>query len=260
MSWTDDELMAYADGELTGVGLAAFDEALRHDVQLRGRVSALQAQRQRLSAAFAGVLEEPVPERLTALLAAPGAEVTSPQVVDLAAERERRHARRGASNWAQWGGMAASVALGVALGMQMKLFSTPRSSDALVSEVGGRMVAGGRLAQALNSQLAANPAAASSASVAVQLSFVDKRGQYCRTFSTDGIAGLACREAADWAIQTTTTTTTTTAAAGPPSGEMRQASSALPRVVLEAVDARMAGTALTAPQEQEARDRGWAHR
>ena len=55
MNWTDDELMAYADGELAGQHRAALAEALLGDADLRGRVTGLQTQRRRLSAAFAGV-------------------------------------------------------------------------------------------------------------------------------------------------------------------------------------------------------------
>jgi hypothetical protein len=38
---------------------------------------------------------------------------------------------------------------------------------------------------------------------------------------------------------------------------MRQASSSLPRSILEAVDARIDGSALTAEQERQAREGGW---
>jgi len=244
MNWTDDELMAYADGELVGERRAALAEALRSNADLRGRVTAVQTQRRRLAAAFGGVLEEPVPDRLTDLLSAPAAAAAPLKVVDLAPGRARRDARRAGPSWAQWGGMAASVALGVVLGVQV----VPRSGDALVSEVGGQLVASGRLAHALGSQLAGE----ATGGVAVQLSFIDKDGQYCRTFSAERIAGLACHNASRWTVQTTAP------AERAASSSMRQAGSPLPRVLLEAVDARIAGTALTAAEEQEARDRGWA--
>lgn len=244
MNWTDDELMAFADGELAGERRAALAEALLGNADLRGRVAALQTQRRRLSAAFAGVLEEPVPDRLTSLLSAPAVAAAPPKVVDLAPERARRDARRAGPSWAQWGGMAASVALGVVLGLQV----VSRNGDALVSEAGGQLIASGRLAKALGSQLAGEAAGG----VAVQLSFVDKDGQYCRTFSVERIAGLACRDASRWTVQITTP------AEPAASSAMRQAGSPLPRALMEAIDARIVGTALTAAQEQEARDRGWA--
>ena len=247
--WTDEELMAFADDQLSGERRAQLAAAIAADAGLRGRVEALAAQRRRVAAAFADVLQERVPDRIAALLAAPAA---SAAVVDLAAERERRAAaaatRGPRLGWAHWGGMAASLALGVLLGLQMG----PRGagSDALLSEADGQVVAGARLARALGSQVAGEVPAGG---VAVPLSFMARDGRYCRAFSAERVAGLACRDAAHWTLQTTV------AAEGGPAagGAMRQAASALPQALLEAVDAQIDGVALTAEQEKGARERGW---
>jgi len=249
-NWSDEELMAYADGQLAGERRAPLAAAIAADAALRQRVEALAAQRRRVAAAFADVLDEPVPQRLSALLSATPAPAV---VTDLAAERERRAARKPGLSWAHWGGMAASVALGVVLGLQLGSRSGGAGSDALLSEAGGQVVAGARLAQALDTQVGAE-ATAGDAGVTVQLTFVAKDGRYCRTFSAERVAGLACRDAAQWAVQTTV------AAEGAASGAaagMRQAASALPRAVLEAVDARIEGVALTVEQEHAAREKAW---
>jgi hypothetical protein len=189
----------------------------------------LKAERRRLSAAFDGVLNEPVPDRLKALLAEP-----APQVVDLGAVRAQR---RGMSNWAAWGGMAATLVLGTLIGTRL----------APSSGVDDRLVASGAIAQALNQQLASTPGGA----VAVQVSFKARDGRWCRSFSTSASAGLACREAdGAWALQQV-------AAVSASGGGMRQAASSLPPSVLAAVDAAMAGEALNAEQEKAARDAGW---
>lgn len=191
----------------------------------------LKAERRRLSAAFDGVLDEPVPDRLKALLAEPA---PAPQVVDLGAVRAQR---QGMSNWAAWGGMAATLVLGTLIGTRL---APPSGGD-------DRLVATGEIAKALNQQLASAPTGA----VAVQLSFKANDGRYCRTFSTTTTAGLACREAdGAWALQQV-------AAVNALNGDMRQASSSLPPSVLAAVDATMAGDALNAEQEKAARDAGW---
>jgi len=104
-------------------------------------------------------------------------------------------------------------------------------------------------ARALTTQLASEPQA--QAAVAVQLTFADKTGRVCRTFSTDATAGLACREADRWAVQQIVALKQT------PQGAMRQAASALPRELLEAVDRRIDGAAFDAAREQQARDRAW---
>lgn len=192
----------------------------------------LDAERRRMAAAFDDVLHEPVPDRLKALLAGPAA---APQVVDLGAVRAQRRAM---SSWAAWGGMAATLVLGTLVGMRL----APPGVDAH-----GRLLATGDIERALTEQLAS----ASPGAVAVQVSFKAKDGRWCRSFSTDASAGLACRQPdGAWALQQL--------AAVPASGSgMRQAASSLPPSVLAAIDEAMAGDALNAAQEKAARDGGW---
>jgi len=189
----------------------------------------------------------PMPDRLSALLAS-AAPAPAPAVVSLEAARTARHGRRPLSSWAQWGGMAASVVLGVLVGTKW-----PRgAAEPPVAVQDGRLVAGSAVGQALSTQLSSEPRAASGAdAVAVQMSFVDKDGRFCRTFSTEAMAGLACRQGDAWAVQTVV------AAERQAAGPMRQAASALPRAVLEAVDQRIDGAALDASGEKQARDRNW---
>ncbi|WP_457419018.1 hypothetical protein [Roseateles sp. P5_E7] len=195
----------------------------------------LKAERQRLSAAFDGVLSEPVPDRLKALLAEP-----APQVVDLGAVRAKVQAKgRAMSSWAAWGGMAATLVLGTLIGTRL---APPGGDD--------RLLASGAIATALDRQLASAPATGPAA-VATQISFKARDGRWCRSFSTTTSAGLACREPdGAWALQQV-------AATAAPAGGMRQAASALPPAVLAAVDDLMAGEALNAEQERTARDSGW---
>jgi hypothetical protein len=195
----------------------------------------LKTERRRMAAAFDEVLKEPVPDRLTALLAEP---VPTAQVVALDALRARRS---GMSSWAAWGGMAATLLLGTLIGTRL-----PPSGGAAPD---GRLVATGAVAHALERQLASAPAGGA---VAVQISFKAKDGRFCRSFSTAATAGLACREPdGAWALQQLA------AVAPAPGGGMRQAASALPPAVLTAADALMAGEALNAEQEKAARDAGW---
>jgi hypothetical protein len=191
-----------------------------------------------VSAAYEDELREPVPQRLSSLL-------TAPKVVDLARRREERAPKRFAAlTWMQLGGVAAGVLVGIALGWQFAKPAPP--GDALVAERSGELVAGATLARALDKQLAAD-----AGEVAVQLTFVDHEGRYCRTFTAAQLAGLACRDGSRWSV--------VAAARGgkPAQPEMRQAASALPRPVLDAVDARIAGAALDAAKERQARDGGW---
>lgn len=192
----------------------------------------LKAERRRMAAAFGDVLNEPVPDRLKALLAEPAPVA---QVLDLGAVRARRY---GMASWAAWGGMAATLVLGTLIGTRL----APSGGDDA-----GRLVASGAVAKALDRQLASAPAGP----VAVQISFKARDGRFCRSFSTTTAAGLACREAdGAWALQQV-------AAVAASGSGMRQAASSLPPSVLGAVDGLMAGEALNAEQEKAARDRGW---
>ena len=194
----------------------------------------MNAERRRMAAAFDGVLTEPVPARLQALLATPARD---PAVVDLAAVRARR---RGMPGWAAWGGMAATLLLGTLMGRQ--LGSPGNAADS------AQLVATGAVAQALERQLAGDPAG----TVTVQLSFRDRGGRYCRSFATAGTAGWACRQLdGAWALQQVMPTT--------PGGasDFRQASTTLPPELLNAIDAAAAGSTLNAAQERAARDAGW---
>lgn len=265
--WTDSSLMAFADGELETEQSTQLQAALMLDNALQERLVAITQQRERLIAAFAPVLAEPIPDRLSQLLRAPAAAAPSqaaPNVVDLGAARaqkEQRDAeqalqasapRRAMPTWAQWGGMAASVVLGVLMGSQLQ----PTAKGVDIGLQGGKLLAGGAIEKSLSTQLASDTRSAqgSGAPVAVQLSFVDKRGHYCRTFSTGQLAGLACQDQGQWAVQQLVTAEATPHAS---STDMRQASSALPRALLDAVDQHIAGDTLNADAERAARAQGW---
>ncbi|KIC59013.1 hypothetical protein RM53_07465 [Brevundimonas nasdae] len=87
---------------------------------------------------------------------------------------------------------------------------------------------------------------------AVGLTFRDGEGRWCRTFTTarEGVAGLVCRDGGAWRLQAL-------APAAASTGELRTASSDTPALVLQAVDAAIAGDAADAAAEHRARDGGW---
>jgi hypothetical protein len=114
----------------------------------------------------------------------------------------------------------------------------------------GAMVARGALATALDSQLASNQAA--DAAVKIGLTFKARDGSYCRSFALKdgGTTGLACRSGGQWLIPVT-------ASADAAGGDIRQAANSIPPAVMQAIEARIAGDALAAPDETKARDAGW---
>lgn len=230
MSVDDERLMAFADGELSGAERAEVEAALAEDASLREKLAAHQRLRTRLRAAFDGALDEPVPASLLAAAEKP----RSADVVNLAERRAARWSVR------EWGAMAASVVLGLLVGVGVMNTQAP-----LIAPSENGLIARGALADALQTQLASDEAGA----VRIGLSFRDTDGRYCRTFdlTEGGTAGLACREGDAWKVAMT--------AAGAGGGEVRQAGAS--EHILSAVDTMIVGEPLDARSEVAARDGGW---
>ncbi len=229
MTYSDDILMAYADGELDPAERAAIEQAMRTDPAVAAAVERHRALRADVAAAFAGILDEPVPARL--LQPAPAA------VVSLADVREKR--RRW--SWPEWGALAATLVVGVLAGRMV-----PGGAPAIAGN-GNQVVAHGELASALDRQVGGNAEGA----VKVGVSFAARDGAYCRGFVMGTSAGLACREGGQWRIPVLAEAEKEAA------GGYRQAGSALPPAVLDAIDARIADKPLDAAGEEAARARGW---
>jgi hypothetical protein len=248
MSFSDEILMAYADGELEPVQAARVEQAMRTDPQVAQAVQRHRALRADVFAAFAGVLDEPVPERLQPAPAR-AANDGGATVVSLAAQRAARaQATVQRRAWPRWGALAATLALGVLAGaLGWRSFDAQHAAP--FARQDGALVARGELADALSQRLAGTPAAGDALRLGV--SFRAKDGGYCRSFTLDGNAGLACREQGQWRIPLL--------AEGEPAqaGDYRQAGSALPAAVLDAIDQRIEGAALDAEAERAARARGW---
>jgi hypothetical protein len=242
MTVSDEELMAYVDGELD----AARSESLRQEIaanaDLRRRVAEQQALRERLRHAFDRTLEEPVPARLTEL-------TVRARVVELGSSTRRRPTRVA---WLSGLALAAGIVLGIALGPA--LVKLAREQPDVIAN-GANVAAGGALADALSRRLASEPSA--SDPIRLGVSFVANSGEYCRTFISqhgDGaLAGLACRQGAEWRIDALQSAPIV---AGDSAG-YRQAATSLPPLVRQAAEASMAGDALDARGEAAARDRQW---
>lgn len=228
MTYSDDTLMAYADGELEAAERAAIEQAMRTDPAIAAAVERHRALRADVAAAFAGILDEPVPARL---------QPPAP-VVSLAVERDKR--RRW--SWPEWGALAATLVVGVLAGRMI-----PGGGGPAIAGNGNQVLAQGELAAALDRQVGGKAEGA----VKVGVSFAARDGAYCRGFIMGASAGLACREGGQWKIPVLAEAEKEAA------GGYRQAGSALPPAVLDAIDARIADRPLDAAGEEAARARGW---
>lgn len=231
MSFDPDTVAAFVDGELDDLTARRIERDAENDPALAAEIARHRTLKARLTAHYAPVAEEPVPDRLRALLTPESAVDTS-----LAARREAKRARFAP---AHWGAIAASLALGLALGLQ------PWTPTANVRDANGTLAAAGPLADALDMQLASNQAP--DAAVRIGLSFRDGTGRYCRSFESAALNGIGCREDGGWQLERTMR--------GQAGSDYRQASSG---ELAAAAAAMMAGDPLDAGAERQARDGGWS--
>jgi hypothetical protein len=253
MTISDETLMAYADGELDAAARAEVESAMREDPQIENRIAAHRALRQTVQAAYSAELSEGIPDRL--LTAARGVagkqagKVVNLQDARAAMERNALRARPLPSQWRTAGTIAASVMVGVGLGVWL----SGRSESPLMQSAGGPLVARGQLAKALSNQLAAEQSRNST--VRIGLSYLAKSGDYCRTFALSGAvspSGLACRHGEEWQVQALTQ--------GPGAvgdSSYRTAGSPMSAAILKSVEGQIAGEPLDQAGERTARERGW---
>ena len=244
MRFTDETLMAFADGELDEPTRSEVERAVRADPALAAKVQQHISLRQDVFRAFARTLDEPVPQRLRQV-------ASSPKVIQLdsvrAAKKQAAEAPQRWS-WPEWGAIAATLVVGVLAGT-MGLRSVQGETTFASAGSNGALTARGKLDAALTQQLASAPVAG--AGVKIGVSFVAKDGQYCRTFAMGGAAGLACRSGGGWNIPVLVD------GEGGAEGAYRKAGSAMPPAVLDAMDARAVGPSLDAKAEQAAAQRNW---
>lgn len=231
MTFDRATIAAYVDGELDLVTAKRIEKAMEADAGLAEAVGQERALRSRLSAHFDPVLEEALPDRLTALLASNVDESLSSRREKLAAVRR--------PVFAQWGAMAASLALGLMIGGYAL-----NPDSGYVRDNGGQIMASGALADALDTQLASNQGA--KAEIRIGTSFAAKDGGYCRTFESASLDGIACNEGAGWQLRQTLSSDG--------ASEYRQASAG---ALAEAAAAMMAGEPLDAADEKDAQAKGW---
>lgn len=235
----DDTLQAYVDGQLDAESAARIDASLATDPALAARVQRERALRAALHGAFDPVLDEPVPARLAALLQAPAAEAPMATVMSLPSRPPRRR-------WA----MPALAAAASLAALAVLLWQS--SAHDLVRLRDGETFAGGALSRALDDQLASAPEPG--APITVGLTFRSTDGHICRSFvrhAAPARAGLACHAEQGWQVPVVVPME------APAEGDMRQAASAMPPAVQQAIDARLKGEVFDASQERAARDAGW---
>ena len=230
MRFTEEIIMAYADGELDESTRFEVELAMRQDPLLAEKIRQHQVLRSNVFGAFAGTLTEEVPQRLQ-VAARSGKVVHLDSVRQLRTPPPPAPEKQGWS-WPQWGALAATLVVGVLAGAIGSQGLGGGAQLAALEADSGALRAEGSLAQALSTQLASS--AAPDAPVRLGVSFVARDGNYCRSFMLPKMAGLACRSGEQWRIAVMAS-----AAAGA-AGTYRQAGSEMPTAVLDAAAERTA--------------------
>jgi len=175
----DEDFFAWLDGELEGEAAASVAALVAANPELSARADEHRRLAAGLRTAFEPVMEEAgIPPRFEA---AP--------VVDFGARPRGR-------DWfgvPQWAALAATLAIGLVAGQ----FVGDRSVAPIESR-NGTIVAAASLDRALDSQLAS---AGLSDGVRIGLTFLDRQGSICRSFSDGAADGLACRAEGNWQIR-----------------------------------------------------------
>ena len=237
---TPEELAAWADGEVTGARAAEIAAAVQVNPALQAKVDAHRALRDRLSAHFAPIAEQPVPEHLAAMLrgtpTAANDQVEKPEgsaeVMNFTDAKRKVEAKPKVPRWGWIAGPALAATLALAV------FIPGGGGDISRDDP--------QLAAALDSQLVASQSA--DAENIILLSFENEDGEFCRAYSQPDQSGIACKERGGWSSRALAE------AQRADSTEFRQAGA---EEILATAQEMAAGDALSAEEEEAARAAGW---
>jgi len=240
MTFSDEDLMAYADGELDGARRQEIQDAINRDPEIARRVASHRALKDSLRASFEPVLHEPVPERLVTAARSRSSGSKANNVVPLRGNKVPVRERP------RWIALAASFILG-ALALQ---FGGSLFKSSSITERDQQLLASGALREALSNQLTASQTEKSPVQIGV--SFLSRDGLYCRTFQLQELGGMACNDAGNWKLQVLAHLNHAN------STEYRPAASNMPPAVVQAVTDSISGEPLDAKEESNALARKWA--
>jgi len=229
---TDEEIIAYVDGEMTAAVRGAFDRRLAKDPTLADRVARHRDLVARLHDAYP---RSEAPEFDQAGLAALG--LGDADIIQFPSAHARR--TRARPIWAT--ALAASLVGGILIGR-----ATLPAAE-MVADREGRLTAAASLQRALDEQPDGGKGA-----IRVGMTF-RTAGGVCRTFRLNDNAGLGCRQDGHWLIPAVVQSRD----AEPHSADFRLAGDDIPPTIMAEVDKRIIGGPLDPRQVEAARRQGW---
>ena len=250
MSWSDDRLSAYLDGELPPEEMAQLARDLASDKALAARLERLAAANQIFLAAASGIDAAPLPGRTRALLAGEEKE-KSARVI---AFRPRRIAAFAMEHRAIAAGLICAAAV---YGLSV---STLPGQGSGIPATSGVIAANSPLHQVLEETASgATVQLAGGGAVRPQLTFLTANGAYCRQYALTSaggdVEGIACRGEEGWRLQVASF------ASGRAGPDDYQAAASGRSAALEAfIDANISGAPLNVEGETALLARGWRDR
>lgn len=229
MTIDPEMLMAYADGALDPLNAKRVERAIADDPTLGEVVTKHRRLKARLAEAYAPIHEEPVPDRLAALL--------SSNVTPLR-QKPARATRLSRPVWQSAAAMAACLVIGVLIGRQ--------ADQGPISATANGLYASGTLASALDEQASGGDGA-----VRIAASFRAQDNGFCRVFQSATADGIACRDPKGWSLRRTLPGSTPTRKTG-----YAQAGSSDTALMVAAQD-MMADMPLDAAGEKTAMAKDW---
>ena len=206
LNFSDETLMAFADGELDGETRIAVETAMTRDPAIAERIAQFTESRARAKAALGPLLDEPVPdalrERVAAMVEAGSAE-TAREAADEDKGRVITFVARRAPRFAL--PLAASVALvvGAVAGYVAAPSIDDRASELAVAGFDRPGIAGALDTVASGVQTALGDAGDRLRAIST---YRNSAGALCREFEVDHadrttVVAVACRADRNWAVQ-----------------------------------------------------------
>lgn len=205
MTFDDDTLIAYLDGQLPDADYSPLEDALKHDAALRTRLQALADSSELARRAFDPVLLEPVPPQLIAAIwRAPDPRARSAtgtaRPIGLLARLDLTSGPR------LWPALASVAVLGLGVVLGWQLLAPAEEVRWTLRE--GAPVTDQALALALEVSPSGRVLRTAGGAVEILASFEQVGGGHCREFNrsspggTRDELGIACRNAAgDWRLE-----------------------------------------------------------
>ena len=205
---TPEHLMAYADGALSTEEMVETALLIEAHPELQAELDVYLESSQAISGTFDGVLAEPVPEHMKALVMGTAIEEsTAPapesKVVSLSEHRAERNRRLATPAWLQGLAACAAIAFGVFIGTNVQ--SAPSGSDPHALVYAGIIDPQSSLGQALETAPSATVVSMDNGAFKAIQSFQVADNTLCREYEAgkadEGVTAVACRRDGRWRVE-----------------------------------------------------------